>query len=150
MKTLVLNDPQVLVLAEGDTPSAIANSRGHLFERFVARLLANFGFEEPRVENLNVTAEGIELDVAVNHQLTQQPAIVECKAYSAPVSAEKLDAFFGKLNVRRFRAAETHGFFFAIPRLTQPGLEQAKAIAQEDTKFSYYLGFRTFVVAVAC
>jgi Restriction endonuclease len=130
----------VLVLAEGDTPAAEANARGHLFEEFVGRILQQYGFEEPRTERLKVTANGIELDLAVRHRLTRQPAVVECKAYSSPVSAELLAAFYGKLTVVRFSQTDTHGFFVALPRFTAQGHEQARLIADTDKRFTYLAG----------
>jgi hypothetical protein len=137
MRSLAIQETQVLVLAAGDTPQAAANARGHLFERFVAKVLERFGYDEPRVEHLNVTDDGVELDIAVRHRLNNRPALAECKAYSAPVHVRELNAFYGKLTTRRFAEPDTDGFFFALPRLTQPGAEQARTIEGRDTHFRY-------------
>lgn len=82
MKSLAVQDAQVLVLP----PSSTNKAKGELFERFIANLLANqFGFEEPQTQNLNVTSDGIELDVKAKHKLTRGTAIAECKAFSRNV-----------------------------------------------------------------
>ncbi|MFF3148873.1 restriction endonuclease [Streptomyces sp. NPDC057927] len=124
------------MLAEGESQAAISNKRGHLFERFVARLLQAYGYEEPTAERLNVSADGIELDVRVTHRLTGQPAIAECKAYSSPVKAGMLGTFHSKLVVSRFTQPTTHGFFVALPRLTAQGLEQSQLISANDPGFT--------------
>ena len=136
MENIPPQEPRVLVLADGDSPAAVANARGHLFEEFTGRIMERYGFQEPRRDRLNVTANGIELDLSVRHRLTRQPALVECKAYSSPVRAHMLSSFYGKLIVQRFNEPETHGFFVALPRLVPEGQEQARAIASSDTKFT--------------
>lgn len=135
MAIVAPSDPIVLVLAEGPSTAAVSNAKGHLFEKFVARLLNIFGYNEPTQEKLNVTAEGIELDVVAVHEMNGQQAVAECKAYSSPVAAEKLDAFYGKLATRRFSAPNTQGYFVALPRLTPPGQEQASRIQANDPAF---------------
>jgi hypothetical protein len=136
MNTLSLPDPQVLILASGSSDGAEANARGHLFERLFALLLSVYGYDAPSRERLNVTSNGIELDVVAKHGLTGVSAIAECKAYSSPVPAHMLDAFYGKLVMRRFSHPDAHGFFVAIPRLSQPGAEQAAVLAAHDTHFT--------------
>jgi hypothetical protein len=130
----------VLVLADGKTQSERNDARGHLFESFVARLLAKWGYSEPRTENLNVSANGIELDVVATH-VTGQAAVAECKAYSTNVPAEMLGTFYGKLSMMRLSEADTFGWFVAIPSLTGPGVAQAKAIAARDRKFKLITAF---------
>ncbi|HSH82610.1 MAG TPA: restriction endonuclease [Herpetosiphonaceae bacterium] len=134
---IAIAEPRVLVLAAGDDPGSRSNARGHLFEEFISSVLHRYGYNEPTRTRLNVTADGIELDVTARHQLTDQPAIAECKAYSSPVPATALDAFYGKLTQARFSTPETHGFFVALPRLTGPGDEQARNIDAHDKGFTY-------------
>jgi hypothetical protein len=132
---LSVADPVVLVLAEGATPAAVSNARGHLFESFVARLLHSYGYNDPTTERLNVTSDGIELDVIASHDMSHQAAIAECKAYTSPVAASMLGTFHSKLITRRYRDPDTHGFFVAIPRLTANGQETAEEIAANDPGF---------------
>jgi hypothetical protein len=136
LESLAISDPIVLVLADGATPAAVNNAKGRLFERFVAHLLHAYGYEAPETENLDVTADGIEIDIVANHRLTRQPAIVECKAYSSPVKAALLGTFHSKLVVRRYADPNTHGYFVALPRLTSQGKEQADLISQNDSAFT--------------
>jgi hypothetical protein len=67
----------VAVLAHGDSTGEISYRRGHLLETFLARLLAVLGYEEPRTENLNVTSDGIELDVVARARVSRQRLIAE-------------------------------------------------------------------------
>jgi hypothetical protein len=97
----VVSEPSVVVLADGTSDADRRNNRGHLFEVFVARLFELYGFEPPTRQSLNVTSDGIELDVVSRQIITGQSVIAECKAYSANVSADKLGEFYGKLAVRR-------------------------------------------------
>lgn len=130
-----ITDPSVVVVAEGATEAARNAARGSLFEEFVALLLSRLGYEPPERRRLKVTLTGIELDVLTKLVGTGQPAIVECKAYSANIDAQELDAFYGKLTTARFREPNTFGWFFALPRFTGPGDEQARLIQQNDDKF---------------
>lgn len=135
MASIGVMDPVVIVLADGDSDAALSNARGHLFEAFVARLLQMFGFREPTTSNLNVRRDGIELDVTAAHELTQLPAIAECKAYTSPVSAAMLGTFHSKLVTARYAKPETQGFFVALPKLTSNGQEQADLISAHDPRF---------------
>lgn len=137
MDQVHVDDPQLLVLAPGDSPAAVANARGHLFEAFVAKVLHSYGYDEPVTSNMNVTSEGVELDVTATHRLTKSVAIAECKAYTTNVSAQALTSFFGKLGMERFEKPDCHGFFFALPRLTNSGVEKASTLTERDSKFTY-------------
>ncbi|MDG9677606.1 hypothetical protein [Micromonospora sp. DH14] len=138
MERVAVQDYKILVLAEGETSSAAANAKGHLFESFIANLLHEFGFESPRKPNVNVTSDGIELDVSLVHLLTKEVAVAEGKAYSTNVKAQALTSFYGKLQMERFDEPKTHGFLFAIPRLVADGAEKAKAAERNDSKFHYF------------
>lgn len=137
MDQVSVDDPQILVLAPGDTKSSIANSRGHLFEEFVAQILHSYGYEKPTTSHLNVTSDGIELDVVATHRLSGAKAIAECKAYSTNVHAQAVTSFYGKLGMERYDSPNCHGFFFALPRLTAQGVEQAKKMTERDPHFTY-------------
>ena len=133
MQTISLAGPRVLVVVDGDSPGAVSNAIGHLFEDFMARLLELYGYGQPRPENLRVTARGVEIDLEVRHRLTgSKRAIAECKAYTSPVRGELLQQFYGTLTVARFDDPDTQGLFIALPRLTAEGHEQAKVIAARD------------------
>jgi Restriction endonuclease len=91
----VVSSTEIILLAEGDTAAAQSNARGHLFEEFIAQLMSVFGYEKPTRSSLNSSSNGIELDVSSNHRLTHQKMIAECKAYTSPLSAKELAAFYG-------------------------------------------------------
>lgn len=90
MKTLAVQGTRVVVLATGDTPHAVNDARGHLFERFMGNVLERYGYERPKLENFNVTSDGIELDISVYHSLNGRRALAECKACTSPVPAREL------------------------------------------------------------
>jgi hypothetical protein len=134
MRSMAVQDTHVLVLADEDS----RGGRGGLFERFVAKLLADqYGFEDPTTRNLNVTAEGIELDVVAKHRLTGGTAIAECKAYTRSVKAAELTNFYGKLAIERFVDPRAFGLLCALPRLTSDGQEKAREIEASDSGFRY-------------
>jgi hypothetical protein len=134
MHSMAVQDTQVLVLPDDGVPQ----SKGRLFERFIAKLLAEqYGFESPTTKNLDVTAEGIELDVVATHKLTGSTAIAECKAYTRNVKASELTSFYGKVAVERFEDPQAFGLMFALPRLTPEGQEKAAEISAKDSNFRY-------------
>jgi len=138
VESIAFEDVAVIVLAEGDTASARANSRGHLFERFFALLLEAHGYEAATAERVDVTSDGVEIDIRARHRMTKALALAECKAYSTPVAAKELMAFVGKLVAERDESAEDiDGFFVCIPKLTQPAVEKARQREQRDNGFHY-------------
>lgn len=138
MEQIAVETTNVVVLAEGSNAQAVANAKGHLFESFVSTLLSTQGYGSPRTENLNVTSEGVELDVAATHSVTGHKLICECKAYSSNVRVPALTSFLGKLALAQADEPLCHGLFVALPRLTPEAKEKADA-AQRKLK-----GFRHF------
>ena len=132
-----MQDYQVLVLAEGETPAAVNNARGHIFEAFIARLMHQFGFDAPTLRDLNVTSEGIELDVSLGNSFTNGVAFAEGKAYTTNVKAQALTSFYGKLGMERHDKPDAHGYLFALPKLTADGDEKARAVEKNDPRFHY-------------
>jgi hypothetical protein len=144
LETTLSADPLVLVLAEGDSPKAVDNARGHLFEEFVGRLLELQGYEEPTRDRLNVTSNGIELDLSVRNRLIIHRAIVECKCYTTPVKAHAATSFFGKLSKERFRDKDLHGFLVVTPRLS-PDADEFVSEVQKYEKSLTVLTSRSIV-----
>lgn len=137
MDQLKLLSRQLLVLADGSTPAAISNTRGHLFELFVGKLLYKFGFEELTHAHVNQTVNGFELDVVVKTRLEGREAIAECKAYTRPVTSKELMAFFGKYQVGKFDNKDLTGLMMVIPGLTPDGQQAAKRITDSEKNFRY-------------
>ena len=127
----------VVVLAEGASAGEVSDKRGHLFEAFVAKLLATQGYGEPRSENLNTTSEGIELDVEAYHSVTRQRIICECKAYTSNIRAPLLNSFLGKFALARADDERLHGLFVGLPRLTAQAKEQAESAQSKLPGFRY-------------
>ncbi len=137
VERIAVETTQVLVLADGENVSAVANKRGHLFEQFVAQLLSTLGYEDAESSSLNVTSEGIELDVSARAVVTRQGLLAECKTYSSNVSAAMLTSFVGKYAVKHASDPQLAGIFVALPRLTAQGEEQAEATHKAFPLFRY-------------
>jgi hypothetical protein len=127
VERIAVETTAVVVLAEGPNDGAVSHARGHLFEAFIAKVLATQGYEEPRTENLNVTKEGVELDVTARHRVTRHRIVCECKAYSSNVGVPALVGFIGKLALEQDEDPQVHGLFVALPRLTADAREKAAA-----------------------
>lgn len=127
MKQIAVETTNVAVLAEGSTSQAAANAKGHLFESFVSTFLSTQGYGAPTTENLNVTSEGVELDVVAVHGVTGHRLLCECKAYSSNVRAPALTSFLGKLALAQADDSSCQGLFVALPRLTPEAKEKADA-----------------------
>ncbi|MDL4820138.1 restriction endonuclease [Actinomadura opuntiae] len=137
MEQIAVDTAAVVVLAEGPSAGEISNKRGHLFEKFIAQLLATQGYGEPRAENLDVTSEGIELDVEARHTVTGERVICECKSYSSNIRVPLLTSFLGKFALARADDQRMHGLFIGIPRLTSQAKEQAEAARVKLPGFQY-------------
>lgn len=92
MDSILKEDVAVVVLSDESDAGASSYERGHLFELFCARLLELFGYENVKKEKINVTSEGIEIDLVVTHKVSKRNAIVECKAYSKALGAKEMMA----------------------------------------------------------
>jgi energy-coupling factor transporter ATP-binding protein EcfA2 len=132
---LAVERPIILVLAEGKTDSERNNLRGHLFEKFIAILLELYGYEPPSRSSLNITSNGIELDVVTVHRLNKQKALAECKAYSTNLPASAISSFYGKVSAERLSEPGLTGFFVAIPGLTPGGDEFRRKVSATDKHF---------------
>lgn len=137
MNQIVLETNSVAVLADGKTTSDISNNRGHLLEVFVAKVLAQMGYNDPRTENLNVTSEGVEIDVVAKHRITGDRAICECKAYSSNIATHHLTSFLGKFALERADDDRAFGLFVGLPRLTAEGIEKAQSAEKKIPGFRY-------------
>jgi biotin operon repressor len=135
MPTLEISAPQIVIVASGESPNHQANARGHLFEKFIARILEAYGCEAPTSSTVNVRQNGYEVDISTRFVLTREAAIAECKAYSSPLAIPALSAFYGKVNTERLDYPETHGWFFAIPGLTADAHQLARKLESKDRRF---------------
>lgn len=135
MPTLDISAPQIVIVAAGESPNHQANARGHLFEKFVARILEAYGCESPSTSTVNVRQNGYEVDISTKFVLSREAAIAECKAYSSALSIPAISAFYGKVNTERLDYPATHGWFFAIPGLTADAQQLARKLEEKDKRF---------------
>ncbi|APW37994.1 hypothetical protein RD110_12975 [Rhodoferax koreense] len=134
-QSLDIAAPPLVIIADGDTPAAQGNARGHLFERFIARVFEAYGYEAPSRASMNVRSNGYELDISTKTTLSGEPAIAECKAYSSPLAITALKAFYGQLCTERLESPTTKGWFVAIPGMTGDGHQLAKKLETKDSGF---------------
>lgn len=132
---IVVQDPILVLLVDGESTAARANARGHLFEHFMAKVMHHLGYQEPTTQNLNVTSDGVELDISLQHSMNRSAAIAECKAYSTNINVQLLTAFYGRLSALRLTESNLEGFFFAVPKMTAQATEQARGISAKDQRF---------------
>lgn len=133
--TLDISAPQIVIVAAGETPNHQANARGHLFEKFVARVLEAYGCESPSSSTVNVRQNGYEVDISTKFVLSREVAIAECKAYSSALAIPAISAFYGKVGTERLDHPATHGWFFAIPGLTADAQQLARKLEEKDKRF---------------
>lgn len=136
MHRIAVDQLQVLVCVDEARRDA-NGAKGKLFEAFVATVLSKLGYSDPTTSSLNVTADGIEIDVSAVHRLDSTPLLAECKAYGKSVASNMLDAFYGKLMIARYEDPNVSGLFAALPRLTASGEEQVRLIQKNDRRFTY-------------
>jgi len=101
------------ILAGGDSPSAQANARGHLFEDLIAEVLRHSGYV---IENKpNVNYAGMEIDIEGKTRLNDIKIYAECKCHDKEIDSTKFVAFFGKYMKMWLNDHHCQGLFIAIP-----------------------------------
>jgi hypothetical protein len=86
---------------------------------------------------MNVTSEGVEIDVTARHQLTGDRVICECKAYSSNIRVGLLTSFLGLYALELADEPGCKGFFIGLPRLTPEAREKAEAAQSKLPGFRY-------------
>lgn len=149
MSATTIQDPAFIFLTSEETQSGKSNAKGHLFEKLMTHVMHSLGYEDPTTDNVNVKADGIELDISTTHEMNNSNAIAECKAYSTNVSAEKLSAFYGKLAMQRYSESNLDGFFFAIPNITADAQDFVRTIQKSDQRFQVFNATKVFDLLLA-
>lgn len=144
LSSLDITAPQLVIIANGESTSTQATARGHLFEKFIARLLEAFGCTAPTKSSLNVRQSGYEVDITTSFTLTHESAIAECKAYSSALPLSALSTFYGKLSAERLDNPAVHGWFVVVPGLTADGHEFARKLEAGDKKFKLVTAYQIY------
>jgi hypothetical protein len=108
------------ILADGTSPSARANARGHLFEQLMRDVLNHYGYTINGKPNVNYS--GMEIDIEGRTTLTATKIYAECKCYEKDIDSPKFQEFYAKYMTRWFKDTHCHGLFIAIPRLNSSAL----------------------------
>lgn len=135
---------QILALGTGETDHQKAQSKGDLFEEFVASLMHKYGYRKPQRRNIKYLTDGIEIDIVMDSAFSSGRAIAECKAHAASVQAQACTSFLGKLILERYESPEAEGYLFVLPRLNTAGEQVARKAEANDRHF-HYLNAETIV-----
>jgi hypothetical protein len=65
----------------------------------------------------------MEIDIAGKHKSTGSPLFADCKFYETPISAPKLQAFYGKYMTRWHKDKRCHGLLIALPGIDRSARE---------------------------
>lgn len=106
---------QIRVLAAGASRGAINQARGKLFEQAAAKLFRQLGYSIS--SHPSIVQAGLELDITGKTIVGNRPLIAECKCYSDPINAPKVQTFIGKFAPQYYSNPQTQGVFVALPRL---------------------------------
>lgn len=124
------------ILASGNSPQAQAQARGKLFEKLMAEVLREFGYEIDCIPNINYA--GMEIDIEGKSTATRVPLYAECKYCEANIDSPKLQAFFGKYMARWLKDNKSQGLFIAIPGINP----YAKGFYKDNIKNNSGITFR--------
>lgn len=144
MTAVTIQDPVFIFLTSEQTEGGNSNTKGHLFETLMAIVMHSLGYDQPTTQHLNVKSDGVELDIAMRHEMNQSHAIAECKAYSTNIPASMVSGFYGKLAVQRFSDPNVDGFFFALPRLTSDADTFVSQVKSKDSRFQVFTATTIF------
>ncbi|MDY6896271.1 MAG: restriction endonuclease, partial [Thermotogota bacterium] len=123
------------ILASGDSPQAQAQTRGKLFEKFMAEVLQELGYEIDRIPNINYA--GMEIDIEGKSTATRVPLYAECKYYETNIDSPKLQAFFGKYMTRWLKDNKSQGLFIAIPGINPHAKGFYKDYIENDSGITF-------------
>lgn len=101
------------ILGTGNNTHAQAQARGKLFEKLMAEVLRQLGFDIDRIPSVNYS--GMEIDIEGRAIATGIPIYAECKSYENEIESPKLQAFFGKYTGRWLQDSRCQGLFIAVP-----------------------------------
>lgn len=108
------------ILADGESSSAKANARGHLFEKLMSDVLNHYGYSIE--ERPNVNYAGMEIDIEGKASLTRIKIYAECKCYDKDIDSPKFQQFYGKYLAKWFQDKRCQGLFIAIPRINSSAM----------------------------
>ncbi|WP_321506784.1 restriction endonuclease [uncultured Methanoregula sp.] len=122
------------IFADGDTPNAQANARGHLFESLMADVLAHSGY---KIENKpHVNYAGMEIDIEGRTLINDVKLYAECKCYDKEIDSPKFLAFFGKYMSMWVEDNHCQGLFIAIPGINSHVRGFYNTKCKENNKFN--------------
>ena len=108
------------ILGSGKTSAAIADRKGHLFEKLIRDLFEHLKMS---VTDLNKSENGKEIDVDGITQVGKVKFFAECKAQEDPLDSTDLQKFGFKFLIKRKRDANVKGFLFTLSPLNSKAKE---------------------------
>jgi hypothetical protein len=108
------------ILGSGKTPSEIADSKGHLFERLIRDLFECLKME---VTHLNKRENGKEIDVEGVTIVGQVHFFAECKAQDNSLNSTDIQKFGFKFLTKRNKNPNVRGYLFTLSSLNASATE---------------------------
>jgi predicted transcriptional regulator len=102
------------ILGSGETKSEVANNKGHLFEKLMRALCNEL---KMKVERLNKSNSGMEIDILGKTEIGNVPFFSECKAKKDLLSSDDIQKFGFKYLIKREEDTETRGLLFSLSGL---------------------------------
>jgi hypothetical protein len=118
------------ILGSGKTTSAVADSKGHLFERLIRDLFEHL---KMTVTHLNKSENGKEIDVEGVTIVAKVKFFAECKAQGDPLDTTDLQKFGYKYLIKRGKDKQIKGFLFTLSSLNP----KAQELWDDDLKSEY-------------
>jgi hypothetical protein len=108
------------ILGSGKTPSAIADSKGHLFEKLIRDLFEHLKMS---VTYLNKSENGKEIDIEGVTIVGNVKFFAECKAQEDTLDSTALQKFGFKFVTKKKRDNGVKGFLFSLSELNSKAQE---------------------------
>jgi hypothetical protein len=125
---------KIKIFADGDSPGAQANARGHLFESLMTEVLSHSGYSIEKIPNVNYA--GMEIDIEGKSLISGVKLYAECKCYDKEIDSPKFLAFFGKYMSMWVDDNHCQGLFIAIPGINSHARGFFNTKCRENTKFN--------------
>jgi hypothetical protein len=122
------------IFADGDSPSAQANARGHLFESLMVDVLSHSGYKIEKIPHVNYA--GMEIDIEGKTLINDVKLYAECKCLDKDIDSPKFLAFFGKYMSMWVDDNHCQGLFIAIPGINSHVKGFYNTKCKENNKFN--------------
>jgi hypothetical protein len=118
------------ILGSGETKAAMANSKGHLFERLMCALCEHLKME---ITHINKSENGKEIDLEGKTLVGNVKFFAECKAREDSLNSTDIQKFGYKFLIKHRRDDDVRGLLFTLSPLNP----DAQQLWDNDLKAEY-------------